>query len=97
VAHIGDVHHVGHFITPLPEGPHQGIVGDVGTEIPDVGVVVYRGAAAVKARLAALDWLKDLQCPSKGVIKGKRHGFSIGENEGERQGYHGNKKLYKAK
>ncbi|GHV74576.1 hypothetical protein AGMMS49940_18780 [Spirochaetia bacterium] len=44
-----------------------------------MGVVVHRGAAAVKTYLAALDWLKDLQCPSKGVIKGKRHGFSVGE------------------
>jgi hypothetical protein len=35
-------------IAPFPEGTDKDIVGYIGPEVPDVGIVVYRGTAAVK-------------------------------------------------
>jgi hypothetical protein len=60
VAHIGDIHHMGHFEAEPAQNPDQHIVGHIGSKIPDMSVVINRGTASVKARLPRLEGLEDL-------------------------------------
>jgi hypothetical protein len=67
---------MGYLKTRTPQGPDQDIVEDIGPQVPDMSVVIHRGAAAVKTRFPRLTGFKGL-CPSaKGIIEGKRHGTS---------------------
>jgi hypothetical protein len=51
---------VSYLEAEAPQGPYQDVVGYIGPEIPDVGVVIDRGAASIKTHPAGLERLKDL-------------------------------------
>jgi hypothetical protein len=51
---------MGHFEAETPQNPGQDVMGYIGPEIPNVGVVIDRGATSVKTHFAGLERLKDL-------------------------------------
>jgi hypothetical protein len=51
---------MGYLEAEAPQYPDQDVMGYVGPEIPDVGVVIDRGAAPVKAHPAGFERLEDL-------------------------------------
>jgi hypothetical protein len=51
---------MGYLEAEAPQDPDQEVMGYIGPEVPDMGVVVDRGAASVKARLAGLERLESL-------------------------------------
>jgi hypothetical protein len=68
VAHVGDVHHVRHFIAEEAEGAGQDVVEDVGSEVADVRVIVDGGPAAVETRLAGADRREVLELAAERVV-----------------------------
>jgi hypothetical protein len=55
-------------IAPFPEGTDEDIVGYIGPEVPDLGIVVHRGAAAVKTRLSGYKGDKFFQGTSQRIV-----------------------------
>jgi hypothetical protein len=55
---------MGNLIAQAAKGTGKDVVGYIGPEISDVGVVVNRGAAAVKTSAALDQGFKGLQPPS---------------------------------
>jgi hypothetical protein len=51
---------MGHLAAKAAQDPDQDVVGYICPEVPDVGVIVDRGAASVKAHFAGLERLEGL-------------------------------------
>jgi hypothetical protein len=51
---------MGYLKTGSAEGSNQYVVEHVGPEVPDMGVVIHRGSAAVKSDMPRPEWLKGL-------------------------------------
>jgi len=62
---------VRYLVTQAAEGADEYIVGYIGPEVADVGVVIHGRAAAVKTDLTGRQGFKALQLPSKGIKEGK--------------------------
>jgi hypothetical protein len=58
---------MGYIIALTAQSPGKDIVGHIGPEVPDMGIVIYRGPAAVKTGLTGRPGLKNLQFPSQGI------------------------------
>jgi hypothetical protein len=59
MADIGDVHHVGQFITKPAKGPGNDVIEDIGTQVSDMGKIIDRGTATIEPHLA---WLYGFEC-----------------------------------
>jgi hypothetical protein len=59
---------MGNLEAPFPEGTDKDIVGYIGPKVPNMGIVVYRGAAAVKTRLPGYKGDKFFQGTSQRVV-----------------------------
>jgi hypothetical protein len=59
--------------TGTPQGADKNIMEYVGPEIPDMGIVVNSGTAAVKPDFTGINRFKGLQFPSQGIVEGKGH------------------------
>jgi hypothetical protein len=68
MAYVGDVHNMGNIQTGAPEYAAKHVVDHIGPEVSDVGVIVYRRAAAVESRFSRDKGFKYLQLPCKGII-----------------------------
>jgi hypothetical protein len=64
---------MGYLETGTAQGTDKNIMEYVGPEIPDMGIVINRGATAVKPDFAGINRFKGLQFPSQGIVKGKGH------------------------
>jgi hypothetical protein len=58
---------MGYLKAETAEGPDQEIVDHICPEIPDMGVGIHRGTAAVKAGFTRPDRLKNLYLPPQGI------------------------------
>jgi hypothetical protein len=67
---------MGDLVAQTAESPLQEIVGDIGPEVPDMGIIINRRAAAIEPNFSSLNGFKDLYFPAKGIVQGKRHGTS---------------------
>jgi hypothetical protein len=66
--YVGNIHHIGHLVSSPGKGFYQNIVENIGPEISDMGVIIYRGAATVKSNPAGNQGIKDLKFPPKGIV-----------------------------
>ncbi len=73
VTDVGHVHHVTDRGAGVLERAAQDVLEDVGAEVPDVGVVVHGGAAAVHADLARFQRHERLDPPPHGVVQPHLH------------------------
>ena len=71
--HVGNIHYMGDVKTGAAQGAYQNIVKHIGPQIADVGVIVHRGAAAVKANFSRPQRFKGLPRAAKGIKKTKSH------------------------
>ena len=67
VAHVGNVHHLGHFCVEILKCAPQDIGKDERSEIAYGGVVIDRRAAVIDAHLALFDCFEGLFAPGEGV------------------------------
>jgi hypothetical protein len=54
---------MGHFVTEAAEGPGKEIVGNISPEVPYMGVIINRRAAAVESNLSGLERLENFGFP----------------------------------
>jgi hypothetical protein len=73
VANIGNIHHMGHSETGAAQGTNQYVVEYISPQIPDMGIIIYRWPAAVKANFTLLYGFKGLLPAAKGIEKAKGH------------------------
>jgi hypothetical protein len=45
-------------VAPFPEKPGKDVMGYIGPEVPDMGIVIHRGAATVKTGFPWFDAFK---------------------------------------
>ena len=69
VAHIGDIHDTLYVIAQITQGFFQHILHNIGAEVADVGVVVYRRAAGVHFHLVRVVGYKQLFFVGQRIIQ----------------------------
>jgi hypothetical protein len=67
---------MGDLIPQTAEAADQNIVGYIGSQVTNMGIVIYRGTAPIKPNFARFKGLKFLQFPTKGVKQVQWHGTS---------------------
>ena len=78
MADIGDVDDVGELIAVERKRAPQHIGKDIGTHVPDVGIVINRRPARIDARLACMNRLEWLQLAGQTVEQAHRSGGGSG-------------------
>jgi len=63
---------MGNTVAQAAEGAYKNVMGNISPQIPYMGEVIHRKAAAVKANFAGNQRFKALKPASKGVKQGKR-------------------------
>jgi hypothetical protein len=76
MAHIGDIHDETDVVTGFFQGPAEDIIKNERPQVPDMGIIVNRGAAAVYPGFTGLGRLKKFQFPGFRIIELQIHGFS---------------------
>ena len=69
MAHVGDVHHALDVVAFVAQGLFQHILHDIGTQIANVGKMVYRRAAGVHAHILAEAGREDFLAVRQGIIQ----------------------------
>ena len=75
VADIGYVHDMLELVAGMDQRPVQEVLEDVGPEVADMGVVVYRRSAAIESYLAFFKWYEVFEAACECVVESD-HGLS---------------------